>query len=89
MIILVSNTFDTYKSQIRSSVENGFRQLYTASCTAGPHAAAKRVVEKNFGSAAAQSVRQTKDAELIRELTGDFFNDPKRKQIFDVFTFIP
>lgn len=89
MIILISYTSATYKAQIRSSVETGFRQLYTGSCSAGPHQAAKRLVEKNFGPAAAQSVHQLKDATEIKRQVGKFFDDPKRKQVFDVYTFIP
>lgn len=89
MIILTSYTSATYKAQIRSAPETGFRQLYTGTCTAGPHQAARNLVEKNFGPAAGQSVRQLRDAEEIKRLVGKFFDDPKRKQVFDIWTFIP
>ena len=89
MCILISNAFATYKAQIRSSVATGFKQLYTASCTSGPQHAARRVVEKHFGPAAAQSVRKVTDPTEIRELIGDFMASPQRKQVFDVWTFIP
>jgi hypothetical protein len=87
MIILVSNTFDTYKAQIRSSVEKGFKQLYTASCTSGERAAAQAVVRKFFTEEAAESVTQLTDPEQVRILTGDFKANPQRKQVFTYWTF--
>lgn len=87
MIILVSNTFDTYKAQIRSSVETGFKQLYTASCTSGERAAAQAVVRKFFTDEAADSVEQLTDPEQVRILTGDFKANPQRKQVFTYWTF--
>lgn len=87
MIVLTSYTSGTYKAQIRSSVEKGFKQLYTASCTMSEEHAAKAVVEKNFGALAAAKIQQVKDGEEILALVGDFFKDPKRKQVFNVWTF--
>jgi hypothetical protein len=89
MIILTSSASGTHKAQIRSSPERGFKQLYTATSTESERSAARRVVEKTFGPAAAQSVRQVKESDHIRQATGNFFNDPKRKQVFNVWTFIP
>lgn len=87
MVILTSSTFDSFKAAIHSSPENGCRPLYRASCTSGPEHAAKAVVRKNFGDAAAETVRQVTDKREIYALTGDHFKDPKRKQVFDVWTF--
>lgn len=87
MIILTSYTSATYKAQIRSAVENGFKQIYSGSCTESSSRAAKNLVAKWFGDAAALTVRQIKDKQEILALTGDFFSDPARKQVFDVWTF--
>lgn len=87
MIILVSNTYDTYKAQIRSSVEQGFKQLYTASCTGGERQAAIAVVRKYFGEEAAETVAQITDAEQVQALTGDFKTNPQRKQVFSYWSF--
>jgi hypothetical protein len=87
MNILTSYTANTYKAQIRSSLASGFKQLYSASCTMSEEHAAKAVVEKNFGAIAAGKVRQVKDGAEIESLVGDFFRDPKRKQVFSVWTF--
>lgn len=87
MIILVSNTFATYKAQIRSSRSAGFKVLYSASCTSGADHAARAVVRKWYGEAAAETVAALKDPAAIREHIGDFNSDPKRKQVFEYFTF--
>jgi hypothetical protein len=47
------------------------------------------VVAKFFGFAAAQTVRPVTDRAEIDALTGTFFKDPKRKQVFNVWTFNP
>jgi hypothetical protein len=87
MTILTSTTKATNKAQIRSSPGNGFQKLYTASCPMSELCAAKSVVRKWYSNAAAESVRQVKDAEEIKQLCGGFFDDPKRKQVFNVWTF--
>lgn len=87
MIILTSYTAATYKAQIRSSVEKGFKVLYTATCTSGEEQAAKSVVAKWFSKAAADSVCELKDQSEINAAVGTFFQDPKRKQIFSVWSF--
>lgn len=89
MIILTISTSACYKAQIRSSPERGFKQLYTATCTESELCAAKTVVRKNFCHAAAESVRLLKDADEIKQHLGDFFADPRRKQVFNVWTFNP
>jgi hypothetical protein len=89
MIILTSSTKATNKAQIRSMPATGFKKLYTASCPKSELCAAKSVVRKWFGNAPAESVSQLTDADQIRQLTGDFFNDAKRKQVFNVWTFNP
>jgi hypothetical protein len=89
MTILTSSTSACYKAQIRSSPERGFEQLYTATCTESELCAAKTVVRKNFGHPAAESVRQVKDADEIKQLTGDYFRSPQIKQVFNVWTFNP
>jgi hypothetical protein len=87
MIILTSDTSGTYKAQIRSDLKSGFKQLYTATCTMGAEQAAKTVVGKNFGPAAAETVKQIKSAAEIADLTGDFAKDAKRKQVFLYWSF--
>jgi hypothetical protein len=87
MTILTSYTAATYKAQIRSSPDRGFKQLYTATCTMGERQAAQAIVRKNFGDDAAQTVRPVTDRAEIDALTGNFFKDPKRKQVFNVWTF--
>lgn len=87
MTILTSFTSATYKAQIRSTVANGFRQIYTGTCTEGAKRAATNLVAKYFGDNAAATVRQVKDPAEIKSLVGKFFDDPKRKQIFDIWTF--
>jgi hypothetical protein len=87
MIILTSSTKATNKAQIRTMPATGFKKLYTASCPKSELCAAKSVVRKWFGNAAAESVAQVLLADEIRALTGDFFNDSKRKQVFNVWVF--
>lgn len=87
MTILTHDISGTYKAQIRSSLENGFRQLYTGSCTSGPKHAAAHVVTKYFGDAAARSIRQVTDKHEIVSLIGNFMDNPKRKQVFQIWTF--
>ena len=89
MTILTSFTASTYKAQIRSSPKQGFKQLYTGSCTAGERQAAQRIVEKWFGDHAAQTVRLVNNAAEASALVGKFFDDPKRKQVFTVWAFEP
>jgi hypothetical protein len=89
MTILTSYTSATYKAQIRSSVATGFKQLHTGSCTAGERQAAQRIVAKWFGDDAAQTVRRVESSTEGRALVGKFFDDPKRKQVFTVWTFEP
>lgn len=87
MTILTSYASGTYKAQIRSSLENGFRQLYAGSCTMGEAAAASQTVAKYFGYDAAKSIREVKDRSEIDSLIGKFMDDPKRKQVFRIWTF--
>jgi hypothetical protein len=77
MTILTSYTAATYKAQIRSSAEQGFKQLFTATCTMGERQAAQA------------AVRPVLDKAEIAAATGTFFQDPKRKQVFNVWTFTP
>lgn len=89
MTILTSYTSACYKAQIRSSPYFGFQQLYTATCTESERGAASAVVAKNFGFAAAKTVRQVTDAAEIKQLCGDYFRSPQIKQVFNVWTFNP
>lgn len=89
MTILTSYTAATYKAQIRGSLSLGFRKLYTASSTESDERAAKNVVLKYYGYASSQTVREVTDAQEIRELIGDFFKSPQRKQVFRIWTFDP
>jgi hypothetical protein len=89
MIILTSETAGTYKAQIRSDLATGFKQLYTATSTSSELFAARAVVRKWFSEAAADSVQRVKDGDEIKRLTGDFFQDAKRKQVFEVYSFDP
>ena len=87
MFILTSDVSSTYKAQIRASAAHGFRQLYTGTCTMGSAQAARNLVEKYFSRAAAATVREVKDKTEIAALCGDFFKDPRRKQVFQIWTF--
>lgn len=87
MTILTSFTSATYKAQIRSSLEKGFKQMYSGTCTESAQRAAKNLVGKWFGEAAAGTVRMVKDPAEITALVGDFFDDPSRKQVFDIWSF--
>ena len=89
MFILTSQSFDTNKAAIHSAPENGCRVLYRATCTSGELDAARAVVRKYFGEAAAASVRPVTSPEEIRTLTGDSFDSPRRKQVFGVYAFNP
>ena len=88
MIILTSSTKATHKAQIRSTAANGFKQLYTASCPKSELCAAKSVVRKWFGNGPSESVRSATPDE-IKQHCGDFFTDPQRKQVFQVWIFNP
>lgn len=87
MIVLVSYTAATYKAQIRSALDRGFKQIYTASCTMGEKQAAEAVVRKNYGEAAAETIRQVIDQDELRTYIGDFKADPQRKQVFTYWAF--
>lgn len=87
MIILTSTASGTYKAQIRSDLSKGFKQLYTATSTESEFAAARSVVRKWFGESAVLSIQHIKDGSEINALVGDFFKDPNRKQVFEVYTF--
>jgi hypothetical protein len=87
MVILTSQTAGTNKAQIRTSAETGFKQTFTATNTESEHSAAKAVLRKAYPPSVAESLRQVKDASEIKALCGNFFNDPKRKQVFNVWTF--
>lgn len=89
MIVLTSHTAATYKAQIRSSLEKGFKPLYSATCTMGEEQAARAVVAKWFSAAAADSVALMKDPAEIEAAVGDFFRDPQRKQVFTLWSFNP
>ena len=56
MIILTQQSGGTNTAQIRSTKESGFKILYRASCTESEAAAARTVVRKFFGKAAADTV---------------------------------
>lgn len=87
MIILVSYTSATYKAQIRSSFERGLQPIYTATCTMGEEQAAKAVVRKYYGDAAAETVRQITDPAELQKHIGDFKSNPQRKQVFTYWGF--
>lgn len=87
MIVLVSYTAATYKAQIRSAIDRGFKTIYTASCTMGEKQAAETVVRKNYGEAAAETLRQVIDQDELRTYIGDFKADPQRKQVFTYWAF--
>ena len=87
MTILTSYSASTFKAQIRSSLQNGFKAIYTATSTSSEAFAAQAVVRKYYGEKAASTVRQVTDKDRILELVGDFFRDPKRKQVFNVYEF--
>ena len=89
MFIVTSSTTGTHKARIHSSTIKGYPCLYTATCTESELCAAKSVVRKNFGNGPAESVRQVTCSDEIRQLCGDFFNDAKRRQVFNVWTFNP
>lgn len=84
---LTSSTGYTNKARLHSSPTTGFTLLFTATCTESERGAACAVVAKSFGYDAALTLRQVKDATEIKTLVGDFFLSPKRKQVFNVWTF--
>lgn len=87
MTILTSETARLYKAAIHSDLLTGFKKIYTASSKNGEEEAAVLVVRKNFGDRAATTVREVRDASEIAERVGRFFKDPKRKQVFRVWSF--
>lgn len=87
MTILTSQGTNIYKAQIRSSLASGFRQVYTGTSTEGQRSAARNLVAKWFGRSSAETVRVVTDAEEIKALVGKFFDDPKRKSTFEIWTF--
>lgn len=89
MIVLTSTSSGTYKAQIRSSREKGFKQIYVGTSTESERSAARNLVRKWYGDAAAETLTSVKDGTEIAMLIGDFNKDPKRKQVFEVFTFNP
>jgi hypothetical protein len=88
-IILTSQASGTNKAQIRQRLEAGLTPVYTLTCTESEFGAARNIVLKYYGEAAAGTVRQVTDATEIKALVGGFFDDPKRKQVFSVWTFNP
>lgn len=89
MTILTTYTSATYKAEIRSSAETGFKKLYSASSTSCDLYAAKSVVRKFFGDAAAASVLPVTDPAEIRSRLGKFFDDPRRTKKVSVWSFEP
>lgn len=89
MIILTHQTSGTHKAQIRTSAASGFKHTFTATCTESDAGAARAVLRKAYPPKVAETLREVRDATEIRELCGDFFKDPKRKQVFTVWTFNP
>ena len=89
MTILTAQTAGTNKAQIRTSAESGFKQTATATSTESEASAARAVLRKTYPPKVAETLRQVKDAAEIKSLCGDFFKDPKRKQVFNVWTFNP
>lgn len=89
MIVLTSTSSGTYKAQIRSSREKGFKQIYVGTSTESERSAARNLVRKWYGDAAAETLTSVKDGTEIAMLIGDFNKDPKRKQVFEVYTFNP
>lgn len=89
MIILTHQTSGTHKAQIRTSAASGFKQIVTATCTEGERGAALAALRKAYPPKVVETLREVRDATEIRKLCGDFFKDPKRKQVFTVWTFNP
>lgn len=89
MILLTSYTAATYKSQIRSSPENGFKVLYNGSCTMGAEHAAQNLVTKYYGSAAGKTLSEINDPAEIRPHTGNWTSRTKPSQGFRFWTFNP
>lgn len=87
MTILTHQTSGTHKAQIRTSAARGFKQTATATSTESEASAARAVLRKAYPPGVADTLREVRDAEEIRSLCGDFFKDPKRKQVFRVWTF--
>lgn len=87
MTILTSQTGGTNKAQMRTSAASGFKQTFTATSTESEAAAARAVIRKAYPEKAVETLREVRDADEIRTLCGDFFKDPKRKQVFTVWTF--
>lgn len=68
MIILTQMSGGTYTAQVRSDQARGFRVLYRASSTESHASAARAVVSKFFGRAAAETVQQIPDKDLAKHI---------------------
>lgn len=87
MTILVSQTRRCWKAQIRTCVQTGFKPVYHATSTQSEEAAARAVVRRWFSERHADTVREVRDPDEIRSLIGSFNDNPRRRQLFGVWTF--
>lgn len=89
MFILTHQTSGTFKAQIRTSPATGCKQTVTASSTESEASAARAALAKAYPPQVAQTLREVRNPTEISELCGNFFRDPKRKQVFTVWAFNP
>ena len=85
MIILTQQSGGTNTAQIRTHKDQGFRILYRASSTESEGAAARAVVRKYFGAAAAATVQRVPTHEINQHVPSA--NNRKRCNPVLVWTF--
>lgn len=86
MTILTHYANDTYFAEVRSSVETGFKKILSASCTIGDELAAVTIVRKYYGECAVPKLREITNKEIVRERTGGWLEDARRKHTYRVWT---
>jgi hypothetical protein len=95
LTILTSTSPKSTKATIHGPIELGFKRKFqrTSGVTSRDlsieESTARDLITKFYTPAAAASLRQITDPQEIRELVGDHFQDPQRKQLFNVWTFNP
>ena len=89
MTILTSFSSSVYHAQIRSSLDRGFKKIYSGTSTESERSAARNLVQKYFGVCTASTVSEVHDPAEIHSLIGNFMDSPQRKQVYRIWTFEP
>lgn len=86
-MFITTYTRETSKAAVRSSATG--RVLYTATCTESEEAAARAVVRKHWPEPVVATVREVRDPDEIRAISGGYMDSPQRKAVARFWAFDP